>query len=133
MPSVHFALVILEVGSPELFVWVGLKPQSSPPQLLKKLGLQVWATWSLAIFTNSTNCLVSGLVWNHEEQNRPSERGELLHYATIKGVWLWWLFTKGELGLKIVFWEYNPVLQMSQLGPKGHITHIAHTTNKPTY
>jgi hypothetical protein len=31
-PSAHFALVILEMGSLELFAWAALEPQSSHPQ-----------------------------------------------------------------------------------------------------
>jgi hypothetical protein len=30
-PPAHFALLILEMGSQELFAWAGLKPQSSRP------------------------------------------------------------------------------------------------------
>jgi hypothetical protein len=42
--QVHFALVILEMGSWELFAQDGLKPQSFQSQPPKQLGLQVWAT-----------------------------------------------------------------------------------------
>jgi hypothetical protein len=38
---VHFALIILEMGSPELFAWVGLKLWSSssqPPQVARIIG-----------------------------------------------------------------------------------------------
>jgi hypothetical protein len=38
---VHFALVILKMGSPKLFAQVGLKLQSSRSQPPKQLGLQV--------------------------------------------------------------------------------------------
>jgi hypothetical protein len=41
---VHFALVILEMGSQELFTWAGLEPQSSPYQPPRLLRLQAWAT-----------------------------------------------------------------------------------------
>jgi hypothetical protein len=43
-PPVHFALVILEIGSHELFAWAGLEPRSSQSQPPKSLGLQAWAT-----------------------------------------------------------------------------------------
>jgi hypothetical protein len=44
MPPVHFPLVILELGSWELFACSGLKPWSSLFQPPNYLGLQAWAT-----------------------------------------------------------------------------------------
>jgi hypothetical protein len=43
-PLVHFALVILEMGSQELFAWSVLEPWSSWSRPSKWLGLQSWAT-----------------------------------------------------------------------------------------
>jgi hypothetical protein len=48
--SVHFALVILEIGSWELFAWTGLEPWSSQSQPLLQLGLQVWTTGTWLIW-----------------------------------------------------------------------------------
>jgi hypothetical protein len=42
-PPVHFAVVILQMGSCELFAWACLKLPSSQSQPLKQLGLQAWA------------------------------------------------------------------------------------------
>jgi hypothetical protein len=46
-PLVHFALVILEMGSHQLSVWAGLELWSSQILPHKQLGLQAWATSTL--------------------------------------------------------------------------------------
>jgi hypothetical protein len=53
-PLVHFALVILEMESCQLFALTDLRLWSSPFQLLTYLGLQAWTTetFHLGLFLN---------------------------------------------------------------------------------
>jgi hypothetical protein len=49
-PPLHFALVILEVESLELFAWAGLKPWSSQSQAAKTIGVKHWHQALLGFF-----------------------------------------------------------------------------------
>jgi hypothetical protein len=68
-----FALVILEIGSGELFVQASLEPKSSRSRPPNQLGLQAWATSTWLSHYSSRQVVTSCLQLKRRHSKRPND------------------------------------------------------------